>query len=80
MEARDGIEPPNKGFADLSLTVWVPRPGEHLFLVTYIARIEPSDRAASQMGTRKVSSGGICSRRGVAALNSVHPSRRSPEK
>jgi hypothetical protein len=25
VEARDGIEPPNKGFADLSLTVWVPR-------------------------------------------------------
>lgn len=23
--ARDGIEPPNKGLADLTLTVWVPR-------------------------------------------------------
>ena len=26
VEARGGIEPPNKGFADLSLTTWVPRP------------------------------------------------------
>lgn len=26
MEARAGIEPAHKGFADLSLTTWVPRP------------------------------------------------------
>jgi hypothetical protein len=25
VEARDGIEPSHKGFADLSLTTWVPR-------------------------------------------------------
>jgi hypothetical protein len=27
MEARAGIEPAHKGFADLSLTTWVPRLG-----------------------------------------------------
>ena len=25
LEARGGIEPPNKGFADLCLTTWLPR-------------------------------------------------------
>ena len=29
LEARVGIEPTHKGFADLSLTTWVPRPGLH---------------------------------------------------
>jgi hypothetical protein len=28
MEARAGIEPAHKGFADLSLTTWVPRLGQ----------------------------------------------------
>jgi hypothetical protein len=29
LEARVGIEPTHKGFADLSLTTWVPRPCSH---------------------------------------------------
>ena len=28
LEARAGIEPAHKGFADLSLTTWVPRLGQ----------------------------------------------------
>ena len=30
LEARVGIEPTHKGFADLSLTTWVPRPEQEI--------------------------------------------------
>jgi hypothetical protein len=33
MEARVGIEPTYKGFADLSLTTWVPRQIEGYFVL-----------------------------------------------
>jgi hypothetical protein len=33
LEARAGIEPAHKGFADLSLTTWVPRLGRAVFTV-----------------------------------------------
>src|SRR5271170_4642402 len=32
LEARVGIEPTHKGFADLSLTTWVPRLGQEILL------------------------------------------------
>ena len=32
LEARVGIEPTHKGFADLSLTAWVPRPGQEILI------------------------------------------------
>jgi hypothetical protein len=34
LEARVGIEPTNEGFADLSLTTWVPRLSETLSTLT----------------------------------------------
>ncbi len=44
MEARVGIEPTHKGFADLSLTTWVPRPG--------CGSIQPRECAHSNGWTR----------------------------
>ena len=32
LEARAGIEPAHKGFADLSLTTWVPRLGQEILI------------------------------------------------
>src|SRR6266700_6828706 len=47
LEARAGIEPAHKGFADLSLTTWVPRLGRAAF----VALIAPNHR--SQPGGRR---------------------------
>jgi hypothetical protein len=38
MEARVGIEPTHKGFADLSLTTWVPRLNLSIIAKTRLAR------------------------------------------
>jgi hypothetical protein len=43
LEARAGIEPAHKGFADLSLTTWVPRLGRAvLFSALHIAVANPA--------------------------------------
>ena len=38
LEARAGIEPAHKGFADLSLTTWVPRLNLSIIAKTRLAR------------------------------------------
>ncbi len=41
LEARVGIEPTHKGFADLSLTTWVPRLGWAIFCPDFVRRSVP---------------------------------------
>jgi hypothetical protein len=49
LEARVGIEPTHKGFADLSLTTWVPRPEHNVTPCFYIV-----DGAARRSATIKL--------------------------
>jgi hypothetical protein len=48
MEARVGIEPTYKGFADLSLTTWVPRLGH----TVYRNRVTDSARNSAGVSVR----------------------------
>ena len=58
LEARAGIEPAHKGFADLSLTTWVPRLGRAA--LNYFAPFDPSQpgwrRRAEWSGRRDLNS------------------------
>jgi hypothetical protein len=44
LEARAGIEPAHKGFADLSLTTWVPRLGRAVLFSAPDRRSQPGWR------------------------------------
>ena len=55
LEARAGIEPAHKGFADLSLTTWVPRLGRAAFETSTI-RV-PNRRSQPGLVRRAVGAG-----------------------
>ena len=63
LEARGGIEPPNKGFADLCLTTWLPRLYavfiglNHYYLRAY--QIHEHPQTSSEIGPKKLPSSRI---------------------
>jgi hypothetical protein len=50
LEARVGIEPTHKGFADLSLTTWVPRLGQEI-LVQAVFESQSGDARVGGIGS-----------------------------
>ena len=47
-----GIEPTHKGFADLSLTTWVPRPSKHDKCLVTNANHHPTRFSSSRRGQK----------------------------
>ena len=57
LEARVGIEPTHKGFADLSLTTWVPRPWTGNTTSGGMDEASPVMRALSEIGSELTGAG-----------------------
>jgi hypothetical protein len=62
LEARVGIEPTHKGFADLSLTTWVPRLAVGAALISPLKRLRDALNAPARLSRKSVSQKGLLER------------------